>query len=120
MDTVMTLTAYGANSQASLDKAEDEIMRFDTLLRRGSPDSEIYKINTKGEGDVSEDTADIVRRASEISEMTGGALDITIAPVMDLWGFYTKEYKVPANLELSEALARVNYRNISVKGIKTN
>lgn len=116
MDTVMTLTAYGEKSQTALDKAENEILRLDTLLRRGSPDSEIYKINVNGEGDVSEDTADIISRSSEISEMTGGALDITIAPVMDLWGFYTKEYLVPTQSELSEALARVNYRNISVNG----
>ena len=35
MDTVMNLTAYGANGEAALSAAEQELYRLDALLARG-------------------------------------------------------------------------------------
>lgn len=114
MDTVMTLKAYGKNAELALDEAKKEIERLDYSLRRGNPDSEIYKINADGSGTVSEDTAELIGDALEICRSTEGAFDISIAPVMDLWGFYTKDFYVPNDDELSSELSRVGYTNISV------
>lgn len=114
MDTVMILKAYGENADEALDKAEEEIKRLDNTLRRGSEDSEIYKVNAEKSAEVSEDTAGLVKAALDICEATDGAFDISTAPVTDLWGFYTKEFHVPSENELSEELSKVNYKNISV------
>ncbi|MDO5398048.1 MAG: FAD:protein FMN transferase [bacterium] len=116
MDTVMTLKAYGENAETALKDAEEEIKQLDSSLRRGNPESEIYKINANGSEEVSEETAVLISDALEICKSTEGAFDISIAPVMDLWGFYTKEFNVPAKEELSHELSRVNYENISVDG----
>lgn len=116
MDTVMTLQAYGANANDVLNKAADEITRLDNLFRRGSEDSEIYKINTQKSAEVSEDTANLIKSALEISKSTDGVFDISIAPVMDLWGFYEKDFYVPTDFELANVLSAVDYNNISVDG----
>lgn len=116
MDTVMTLRAYGPNGEKALESAENEILMLDRKLRRGSESSEIYAVNTGGSAEVSEDTAELISAALDICASTGGAFDISIAPVMDLWGFYTGEFHVPSEAELSDSLAKVDYRNVSVNG----
>ena len=116
MDTVMNLSAYGVNSDNILNKAETEILRLDSLWRRKSENSEIYKINSLKSVSVSSDTSELIQTAIRISEKTDGLFDITIAPVMDLWGFYTKEFNVPIDSDLKDALSRVNYKNIAVDG----
>lgn len=116
MDTIMSMKAYGENAEKALEDAEAEIKRLDNNLRRGSEDSEIYKVNAEASAEVSEDTAILVKDALNICSSTGGAFDITIAPVMDLWGFYTKEFYVPDSDEIADALSRVDYKNISADG----
>lgn len=114
MDTEMSLKAYGMHSASAVNAAADEINRLDRLFDRGSEKSEVYRVNSNGSATVSEDTAELVTRSLEISQKTDGAFDISIAPIMDMWGFYTKEYKVPDEAELKKAMDSVGYDNISV------
>ena len=116
MDTVMMLKAYGSEGEEALKSAEKEIMRLDRLLSRGDESSEVYKLNSAGSMEVSDDTAALVQKAVRISESTGGAFDVTVAPVMDLWGFYGQEFRVPSEEELTEALKTVNWKNIHAEG----
>lgn len=116
MDTEMTLRAYGANAETAVNAAEQEINRLDKLFDRGRAGSDIYKVNAEGEAEVSRDTAELTEMALGVCRATDGAFDVTIAPVMDLWGFYTGEYHVPADGELTEAMARVNYENVAADG----
>lgn len=116
MDTVMMLKAYGSEGEEALKSAEKEIMRLDRLLSRGDESSEVYKLNSTGSMEVSDDTAVLVQAALNISESTGGAFDVTVAPVMDLWGFYGQEFRVPSEEELTEALKTVNWKNIHAEG----
>ena len=120
MDTEMQLKAYGDNAEEAVKAAKAEINRLDKLFRRGDCDSEIYKINNNGSYNVSDDTAELTRLACGIGDMTNGVFDITIAPVIDLWGFYTKDFRVPDEDEIKSALGRVDHRNVSVNdGIVT-
>lgn len=114
MDTVMTLKAYGKNAQAALDEAQQEIYRLDLLLDRY--DGEFGELNFVPEVQVSDDTAELVRLALEMCEKTDGAFDITIAPIMDAWGFYQKEFTVPSEKQISSLLEFVGYENIEVNG----
>ncbi len=111
MDTVMDLKIYSENDTA-ISKAEAEIKRIDSLLDRGSGESEIYKINSGKTAAVSDETADLIQTAIDISEKTGGAFDITTAPVSDLWGFYGGSFRVPSDGELQTALGGVGYEKI--------
>ncbi|MCC8169592.1 MAG: FAD:protein FMN transferase, partial [Oscillospiraceae bacterium] len=115
MDTVMNIKAYSEDYEV-LDKAEDEIKRIEALLTRGSKNSEIYKINHSEETTVSEETAEILRTALEIGYDTDGAFDVSIAPVMDLWEFYSQDFYVPSDDELAAALERVDYSRAELDG----
>ena len=116
MDTYMSLTAYGSNSEEAVNKAVQEINRLDEMFSVGNEDSDVTKLNENGSGEVSEETAFIMNRAMQVSEKTNGAFDITVYPLMELWGFTTKNYRVPESSEIAEALKGVSYTNVSVNG----
>lgn len=107
MDTVMTLTAYGPNRETALDAAEAEINQLNSLLSVGLEDSEISRINRDGGGTLSEPTQKMIAQALELYEQTGGAFDITVYPLMELWGFTTQNYQVPDEASLASVLATV-------------
>ena len=115
MDTFMTLTACGAHRSEALDAAEAEIHRLDALLSIGEPDSEISALNRAGTATLSEDSRTMVARALELHGETGGNFDITILPLMELWGFTSGDHRVPTEAQLAEALSavgadRLNYQ----------
>lgn len=107
MDTMMRLTAYGSAREEALDAAEAEILRLDALLSTGQADSEISTLNRSGGGILSPDVCTLVERSLELYEETGGAFDITIYPLMELWGFPSQDYHVPTEQELAETLPLV-------------
>lgn len=107
MDTLMRLTAYGSHREAALEAAQEEILRLDALLSTGQADSEISALNRSGSGVLSPDVRTLVERSLSLYEETGGAFDITIYPLMELWGFSSKDYHVPTAQELEDTLARV-------------
>lgn len=113
MDTVMTLTAFGSNRQAALDAAEAEILRLDALLSTGRADSEISGLNRNGTAALSEDTKTLVKGAFTLNKETNGAFDVTVYPLMRLWGFPEKEYHLPSEQELSDALALVGMERMN-------
>ena len=115
MDTYMSLTAYGAKAQDAVTAAVHEIQRLDAMFSVGNTGSDVTIANTQGSATVSDETAYLVEQSLEISRKTDGAFDITIYPVMELWGFTTKNYKVPQADELQETLKRVSYENVSLK-----
>lgn len=107
MDTYMTVTAYGDNAQKGVTDAVAEIQRLDNLLSIGKEDSEISKLNKSGSAALSDDTAVMVAKALDLYKSTGGAFDITVLPLMELWGFTTQEYYVPTDDEIQSTLQRV-------------
>lgn len=108
MDTYMTLTAYGENAQEAVEAGIAEIQRLDDLLSTGKDTSEVAQINANGGGVLSEDTDYLVKRALDIYQSTNGAFDISIYPVMQLWGFTTGNFAVPSESDLAAKLAPVD------------
>lgn len=117
LDTVITLTAYTENSQVLKD-ALDECGRYEKLLSRTAEGSDVWRINhAKGQPtEVSEDTVRILQCAQEISEKSGGAFDVTIAPVSTLWNFTQDPPVLPDADELARAALLVDYTRMQLDG----
>jgi len=81
-----------------------EIKRVEDLLSKYKPDSEVAKLNTMGKLEVSPDTLYIIKKAKEFWVLTDGAFDITVGPLMDLWGFTEKRYYLPKEEEIKDTL----------------
>lgn len=109
MDTYMKITCSGKRSEEALEAAIAEIQRLDALLSVSGEESDINAVNTFGKAKISEDTAHIIEKALEISRATNGAFDISIYPIMRLWGFTDSEYRVPQREELESELEHVGF-----------
>lgn len=116
MDTVMSLTAYGSHAREALDSASAEIQRLDKLFSISSETGDIYRVNRDGEGDLSEDTRSLLASALEYGKDTNGIFDCTIEPVMEAWGFTTKNYRIPSDSELAELLSHVDASTVTLSG----
>lgn len=114
MDTYMTVTCYGDQCEEAVAAAIAEIERLDALLSVGEEDSEVALINANGSGTLSEDTLIMVQESLELWETTGGAFDITIYPLMELWGFTTGDFAVPDEEELQAMLALSGSENLTL------
>ena len=113
MDTVMKLTAYGPHRQEALEQAKAEIERLDTALSIGNPDSEISRLNATGSAVLSPDTAALLGRAMELNRDTEGLFDVTVYPLVKLWGFFDKNYHVPTEEERLDAMARIGSHRLT-------
>ncbi len=116
MDTLMSFTATGTRSEEAVDAAMKEIQRLDRLLSTGDAASEVSAVNMNGGGEVSEDTANVFTAAVQMYEETGGLFDFTIYPLIKLWGFPTKEYRVPPEAEIAQKLSLVDASKAELAG----
>lgn len=115
MDTIMSITAYGSNSETAVKSAENKINRLDALLSIQNINSEIYKLNSEKSIIASDETLSLLNRAIEISALTDGAFDITTEPLTRLWGFYTDvENRVPTQTEIDNALKTLGTGHIKI------
>ena len=117
LDTVITLTAYVEDAQV-LEDALAECGRYEALLSRTMEGSDVWKLNHAGGQPVkvSEDTAAVIEAAQQVSALSDGAFDITIAPASTLWDFTSGAKALPDADTLAEAVSRIDYRRISIEG----
>lgn len=80
----------GDESRAIDDAIRDELARINQLMSTWDPQSELSRFNQSDSLErfpVAPETFDVFRWSLELWEETGGALDPTIAPLIDAWGF---------------------------------
>lgn len=107
LDTAITLKVYGSKRAQVLKKLEDKINELDEMLSTGKETSEVSRLNRSGEAVLSPTMANLVKKSLDIYKKTDGLFDITIYPLMELWGFPTKNYRVPSEKEIEEKLKLV-------------
>ncbi len=116
MDTIMSLSAYGENSQEKLDEATQLIYELEDILSVTDEGSDVWALN-HADGDwvtVSPHTLYVVQQGILLAEETGGAIDPTIYPAMTAWGFTTGDYQVPDQAVLDQILSLVDYSKIEI------
>jgi len=110
--------------QADIEKKLAEIDRQMSTYRA---DSEISRFNRAPAGKwfaVSRAVAEVVAASREISEKTGGAQDITVGPLVNLWRFGPKdnassgkrvEFSPPSDAAVQAARERVGFKKLDVR-----
>jgi thiamine biosynthesis lipoprotein len=105
--------AWQEKIQACLDEVDARMSTY-------KPDSEVSRFNrsqSDGWFSVSHDTAFVVAAALDISQLTEGAFDITVGPLVNIWNFGPDQrpLEVPSDAEIAVARAAVGYRNVEVR-----
>lgn len=99
---------------------QKELEAVDMSMSTWKQDSELSRLNRKQHQsewtELSPALFEVIQRAQEISELTDGAFDITIGPVVNLWGFGpdARPETVPSDAALEKALADTGYRYLEL------
>ena len=117
MGTVCTVNAYDDGTKSLYDELFARLHEIDETFSVTIDSSEISAIN-KAAGErsvsVSSDTAYVVKAALSFAELTGGAFDPTVGPLVKLWGINTDHARVPEKSEIDAVLPLINWRDVSV------
>jgi thiamine biosynthesis lipoprotein len=110
----------GTTRQELASYIEAELDRINDQMSTYRPESEISRFNRHEAEhwlEVSPETAQVVHEALLMSEVTGGAFDITVAPLVNLWSFgpENRDQRVPTDQEIRTAMTRVGYRHVQVR-----
>ncbi|MAO14925.1 FAD:protein FMN transferase [Marinobacter sp.] len=99
---------------------QKELEAVDASMSTWKQDSELSRLNRKQDQsewtELSPALFEVILRSQEIAELTGGAFDITIGPVVNLWGFGpdARPDTVPSDAALEKALSDTGYRYLEL------
>ena len=120
LGTTCTVTVHARNPSPVLEKSFDRIREIDSLMSYSGAESEVARINRNaGEGSVSvsPSTLEVITRGLYFSELGEGRFDITIGPLVELWGIgKDSPGRVPSAEEIQDAISRVNFRQLNIEG----
>lgn len=116
MDTIMNFQIWGADKEEAVQVLSQYINSLEAQLSVTRADSVISQLNSSGYGEVSGEIAGLLAQSATLSQRTGGALDITIYPLVRLWGFTTGEYHVPTAAEIQTAAALCGGDKLEISG----
>ena len=98
MDTYMELTVYGDKAEPALTDIIHTINGYSLQLDPEVESSAVYALNHAEGSEVVLDPAivDMLTTAKQVWQQTGGALDLTVYPIVKAWGFIDSAHTVPA------------------------
>ena len=124
MGTVYNVRVVGSAAGSNVAALQQQVdLRLAAINRQMStylPDSEISRFNCYAGDDwfaVSAETARVVAAGLEVSRDTQGAFDVTVGPLVNLWGFGPagRAREPPTDEAIAECQARVGYTRLEVR-----
>ena len=111
MGSYVQQTVYGENREDAAVKAADAVEALEQKISWRVANSDIQKLNDDAGKDwvtLSDETLSILTQAQSVSEKSGGAFDVTIAPISRLWDFDDELNEVPDSDLITSLLPYVN------------
>jgi FAD:protein FMN transferase len=118
MGTTFSIELHGADRvhmESAGRAALAEAKRIDRVLSNYMPDSEWSAMNRsagRGPFAVSEELFDLLSACLSYSRATDGAFDVSVGPLMNVWGFFKAEGTMPTTDAVAGALASVGARHV--------
>ncbi len=114
----MSIEATGPKAQEAITASIEKINLLNTIWDADNPDSEIGKLNAQSTVTPSDDTQSLLTEILNLKETTGNTLDLTVYPLMTLWGFLGDRQgteassKIPSPEAISACLEKVGWEHI--------
>ena len=118
MGSTYSVELYGTDRvslEAAADAALDEARRLDDLLSNYKPDSEWSQVNRHAAEKpmrISPELFQLLSACLQYSRESEGAFDISVGPLMKVWGFYKGTGHLPHRAEVSAAMTKVGYGHV--------
>lgn len=115
MGTVCTIKIYDKSSTMVLDKAFKRISEIENTMSINKDQSEVIDINNAAGVKpikISDGTMEVLKEGVKFAALTAGKMDITVGPLVKLWGIGTDAARVPSKEEISQKKALIGYKNL--------
>ena len=115
LGTVNTIMLNHCGNLNIIEKAIQRVYEIDDRMSAFKDDSDVSMISANaglGLLKVHKETFDLIEKAVKFGDLSNGAFDITMRPIVELWGINKKENYIPSDFEIQEALKLVNYKDI--------
>ena len=125
LGTYISVRVYANVEDDLLQAVFDRVMEIEEKMSVSEDDydtTELLELNRRAGAEpyqVSPDTYEVLQVAQEYSELTDGAFDLSIGPLVRLWNIGSEAASVPEEGEIVAAVTRVDYTNVSFEGNNT-
>lgn len=110
-----TMYSVTYQSKTDLKSSIDSMLKvFDGSLSPFNDTATISRINRNERVIADELFATVFRKSMEVSEATDGAFDITVAPLVNAWGFGFKQGSFPDSIMVDSLLQLTGYEKVSM------
>lgn len=110
MGTLVEITAYGKNTEPAIEAAFDRMRAIERQVGRDER-SDISRINARAGISgvkVGGDTWKMMQTAVDYWKITAGAFDVSVGPLVDLWGFgYDGEGRLPGAAAITAVMPKI-------------
>lgn len=120
MGTFAEVSVYSSDEKTAgkaIEEALDEMERMDRIMSNYKNDSELSQLNKKAVKSpvpCHKELLDVIEQSQYYSELSNGAFDVTISPIVALWGFFNEKGHIPPDKEIERLLPAVSYKNIVI------
>lgn len=120
LGTTVGVTTYGDVPDEVYSRIFDRVLEIEEKMSTSEEDytmTELMAVNDAAGQmpvGVSEDTFYVVEQAVDYSRLTGGAFDVSVQPLVSLWGIGTEWAAVPPEEEIEAAVAAIDYREVEL------
>lgn len=115
MGSPVSQTMYGGDEKV-LDAALEAIKTLEDAISYRNPASEIALLNKEKTRTLSQSSLSLLEKSLKLSAETGGKYDITVLPLVKVWGFDTPFPSFPGKEAVAKAKSGVGYQNVIVEG----
>ncbi len=112
-------TVYNVTYQSDHDlqqEIETELKKVDAEFSMFNDTSTVSRLNRGEHPVLSSMFLDVYKLARQVSEKTGGAFDITVAPLVNAWGFGFRNEQMPDSRQVDSLRQLVGYQHLALKG----
>jgi len=117
MDTPMELSAYGANAKNAVDESEKRLNELNDMASPTIATSDVSKINNAAGKSYVKVHPEIIKMlvlSQKYSKLSNGVWDISIGPLVTLWGIGTDNENKPSDEKIKTKLPLIDYNKISI------
>ncbi|WP_218186360.1 FAD:protein FMN transferase [Terasakiispira papahanaumokuakeensis] len=123
MGTYYHVAVVGQRDEQALSELADQVHEVladvDHKMSTWKPDSELSRFNRAPADqwfNVSQETYHVVAEAQRIADLTQGRYDVTVEPLVNLWGFGPDRHpdRVPSDTEIQQAFKKIGYTHLTL------
>lgn len=123
LGTHIVISIYDENQASNevFDAVFDEIYNYEQMISKNIDSTIVDQINVNAGVEsvvVPEPLFKLIENALHFSEVSNGAFDVSIGPLVELWGIGTSDAAVPDPVSIDEAIAKVDFNKIHLDSDK--